>query len=167
MGHFTLKQLSNMHMSPSLRLYIHFEMISTIQTFKGNFTQMNINYEISKRILFFSILGRIIRVTDDVIDYRRWIHLNFPLSVGPSLHGRFAPSLLETCDLSGSPSPPEERKSSKARVWWQVDSDEIENRNEKLISEGLTWNQNILAESGKEKSVLRELFVFRCSVTVR
>ncbi|XP_057368151.1 terminal nucleotidyltransferase 4B-like [Daphnia carinata] len=63
-----------------------------------------------------SILGRIIRVTDDVIDYRRWIHLNFPLSVGPSLHGRLAPSLLETCDLSGSPSPPEERKSSKARV---------------------------------------------------
>ncbi len=63
-----------------------------------------------------SILGRIIRVTDDVIEYRRWIQCNFPLPVG-QFNGRYCPpGLSETCDLSGSPSPPEERKSSKPRV---------------------------------------------------
>uniref|UniRef100_T1J4Z7 polynucleotide adenylyltransferase n=1 Tax=Strigamia maritima TaxID=126957 RepID=T1J4Z7_STRMM len=31
--------------------------------------------------LKFSILGRIVRITDEVVDYRRWIRENFPLSI--------------------------------------------------------------------------------------
>ena len=73
-------------------------------------------------------------MTDDVIDYRRWIQCNFPLSVGPA-NGRFCPSVLETCDLSGSPSPPEERKSSKARVWWPTNNDENQILESKPINE--------------------------------
>lgn len=50
-------------------------------TFSGYFSIINFIFTI------YSILGRIIRVTDEVIDYRRWIKDTFllPLSEGDSL----------------------------------------------------------------------------------
>ena len=73
-----------------------------------------------------SILGRIIRVTDDVIEYRQWIQRKFPVCPSPSVllmepslanhGGRPSNSLDMAAVNTDSPSPPEERRSCKPRV---------------------------------------------------
>ena len=72
-------------------------------------------------MFLISILGRIIRVTDDVVDYRRWIERTFPSPLGSvssdlsiSNVGISAASLNNASNAKSS--PPEERKAIKPRV---------------------------------------------------
>jgi hypothetical protein len=66
-------------------------------------------------------LGRIIRVTDDVVDYRRWIERNFPMPLG-SVCSDLSISNVEVSTASlnnasnAKSSPPGERKAHKSRV---------------------------------------------------
>jgi len=75
-------------------------------------------------MFLISILGRIIRVTDDVVDYRRWIERNFPSPLG-SVSSDLSISNLSNVEISAASlnnasnaksSPPEERKAIKPRV---------------------------------------------------
>ena len=51
-----------------------------------------------------------------MIEYRQWIQRNFPATLGPS--GSRISTQLELAGVnSDSPSPPEERRCSKPRVW--------------------------------------------------
>jgi len=87
--------------------YAYITLTQAVHPFKDEINDPNVH----------SILGRIIRVTDDVIEYRQWIQRNFssPMSMVPSCSRICAPLELAAVN-SDSPSPPEERRSSKPRV---------------------------------------------------
>merc|ERR1712071_372313 len=87
--------------------YAYITLTQAVHPFKEEINDPNVH----------SILGRIIRVTDDVIEYRQWIQRNFssPISMVPSSSRICAPLELPPVN-SDSPSPPEERRSSKPRV---------------------------------------------------
>jgi len=87
--------------------YAYITLTQAVHPFKEEINDPNVH----------SILGRIIRVTDDVIEYRQWIQRNFssPISMVPSSSRICAPLELPAVN-SDSPSPPEERRSSKPRV---------------------------------------------------
>jgi len=109
--------------------YAYITLTQAVHPFKEEINDPNVHrYFFYKRrfecngivevtIILCSILGRIIRVTDDVIEYRQWIQRNFslPISTVPPSSRICAPLELPAVN-SDSPSPPEERRSSKPRV---------------------------------------------------
>lgn len=91
--------------------YAYVTLVQAVHPLRTDINDPNVN----------SILGRIIRVTDDVVDYRRWIERNFPSPLGSvssdlsiSNVGISAASLNNASNAKSS--PPEERKAIKPRV---------------------------------------------------